>query len=155
MWFERFTNLSRKNRPIRNRSKKAKSARPLLEPLETPNLLDAFTAGNLIATVVGTGSPLTGNATETFINEYSTLGGAAVQSIGLPTTGASAFTEKGTAPPEGYLTTPADGHTASLAGYNIDAGPSPRPPNSRIGILNPDGSTRTTTRLPAGATAAA
>jgi len=152
MWFERFIHLSRKNRPIRNRSKKAKSARPLVEPLETRNLLDAFTAGNLIATVVGTGSPLTGNATATFINEYTTLGGAAVQSIGLPTTGASAFTEKGTAAGEGYLTNSADGHTASLAGYNVDAGNSTNSTNSLIGIVNPNGTIDSSTVLPSGDT---
>jgi hypothetical protein len=151
MWFERFISSPRKNRPIRNRSKKAISARPMVEPLERRDLLDAFTAGSLIATVVGTGSaPLTGNATETFIKEYSRSGGAAIQSIGLPTTGAGAFTEKGTATNEGYLTTSADGHTASLAGYNIDAGSSTSATNSLIGIVNPDGSIDTTTVVPSG-----
>jgi hypothetical protein len=112
----------------------------------------AFSAGNLIATVVGTGSALNGNGTATFINEYSTSGGAAVQSIGLPTSGVSAFTEKGTSTSEGYLTTAADGHTASFGGYNVAAGTSTSSTNSPIGVVNPNGSIESSMQIAAGDT---
>ena len=58
MWFERFISLSRKNKPIRNwnRSKKAKSARPLVEALETRDLMAAFNPGDLIILQSGDGT---------------------------------------------------------------------------------------------------
>jgi hypothetical protein len=61
-----------------------------IEQLEKRDLLSAFTAGDLIVSRVGTGTgALGGNATTTFIDEY-TPAGALVQSISLPSTSTSA-----------------------------------------------------------------
>jgi hypothetical protein len=73
MWFEKFITMSRKNKPIRNRSKKATSARPLVEPLETRELLAVFNPGDLI--ILQAGDNTAGQTTGTlFLNELHTDG---------------------------------------------------------------------------------
>jgi hypothetical protein len=111
-----------------------------------------FTAGNIIATLVGTGAALNGNGTATSVNEYLTAGGAAVQSIALPSgatpsTGLVPFTEKGNNTAEGYLTSSADGHTVTLAGYQAAAGNSTSGTNGEVGVVNPNGSIETSTQI--------
>ncbi len=106
----------------------------------------AFGAGNLIATVSTIGS--TANGAATSISEYQTSGGSAVQTIYLPTTGAGELTEKGnTTTSEGYLSDSADGHSASLAGYLVDAGSSTTGANAAIAVLQANGSISTTTQI--------
>ncbi len=109
----------------------------------------AFTAGNLIATVVGTGSTLTANGTATFINEYAPTGGAAVQTVALPTSGTNPFTEKGTTATQGYLIDSADGHSVSIAGYEAAAGNSTTGANGEIGLIGPNGTIDTSTQISA------
>src|SRR5262249_22625087 len=113
----------------------------------------AFISGNIIATVVGTGTGALGTSgTATFINEYATAGGAVVQSIALPTAGLAPFTEKGTfssatSQIEGYLTPSADGHTVTVAGYQASAGTSTSGTNGEIGVIYPNGTVETSTQL--------
>jgi len=85
-----------------------------------------FTLGNLVVSRVGDGSAALSNAaTAVFLDEY-TKTGSFVQSISLPTTGASAFTLSGTATSEGALTLSANPSTQAqvltIAGYNAAAG---------------------------------
>src|SRR5262249_58156139 len=82
--------------------------------------------------------------------EFATTGGAAAQTINLPSTGSAAFTEKGTNTAEGYVTNALDGHSASLIGYNVTAGTSTSFTNSPIGVINPNGSIESSTLLPSG-----
>ncbi len=112
----------------------------------------AFGAGNLIATVGTVGS--NANATATSVSEFQTTGGAAVQTIYLPTSGAGELTLKGTNPvvsgvtiPEGLVSDSADGHTASLAGYLVDAGASTSGAASAIALLQANGSVSTATQI--------
>jgi Bacterial Ig-like domain (group 3) len=110
----------------------------------------AFTSGNLVATLVGTGSgALTSSGTATYINEYATGGGAAVQSIALPSSGTNPFTEKGTTTTQGYLTDSADGHSVTIGGYQAAAGSSTTGANAEIGVVGPYGTVDTSTQLSA------
>ena len=105
----------------------------------------AFGAGNLIATVSATGSNVNGAATS--VSEFQTTGGAAVQTIYLPTTAAGELTLKGNSTSEGYVTDSADGHSASFAGYLVDAGSSTSGANAAIAVLQANGSVSTTTQI--------
>ena len=110
----------------------------------------SFTPGNLIATVVGTGSGSLGSSgTATFINEYPTAGGAAVQTIALPTGGVAPFTEGGTSTTQGYLTDSADGHSATVAGYEAAAGSTTSGVIREIGVISPNGTVETSTQIAA------
>jgi hypothetical protein len=107
---------------------------------------------DLIVTRVGAGTALSANGTAVFIDQYNSSTAAQtapVQSIALPTTGASAFTVHGTTTTEGYVAASADGHTAALAGYAAAAGGSVNGANGVIGVINPNGSIETSTQIPA------
>jgi hypothetical protein len=87
-----------------------------------------FTAGNIAVYRVGTGAAaLTTNATEVFVDEYTTAAAqtAPVQSIALPTAVAGSnlmLTAQGTATFEGFINTSADGRYLILTGYNTAVG---------------------------------
>jgi hypothetical protein len=127
MWFEKFTRMSRKNKPIRNRSKKARSARPLVEPLETRELLAVFTPGNLIILQAGDGTP--GQTTGAlFLNEFTTSG-TPIQSVALPNTqtvggpGNQPITiDLSSAAGNGQLNRSYDGSVLSFAGLDANTG---------------------------------
>ncbi len=110
-----------------------------------------FAAGDLIATLVGTGAgALTSSGTATFVNEYTTAANQTnpVQSIALPSTGSDAVTEGGTATIEGFITDSSDGHSAVFAGYNTAAGSSTTGANAVVAVVNPNGSIDTSTQIP-------
>jgi hypothetical protein len=82
-----------------------------------------FTAGNLVVEQLGTGaSSLTSAGTPIFIDEFTTAGGAPVQSISIPSTGGSALTDTGTGTSDGSLTRSTDGSVVTFAAYNAAAG---------------------------------
>lgn len=100
---------------------------------------------NLVVYRVGNGSAALGNtATAVFLDEY-TLGGALVQSIALPSSGATALTAVGNATTEGIMSRSQDGTSLVFAGYRKDAGganPSadlPATTNRLIGTLTTSG----------------
>jgi hypothetical protein len=125
-----------------------RNSRPSLERLEKRELPAAFIAGDIVVSRVGTGTALTSNATETFLDEYNPTTMALVQSIALPTAAGNALTEGGTFSSEGRLTAAADGHTLSIAGYQQIPGGSISGVNGVVGVVNPDGTVGTTTQIP-------
>jgi hypothetical protein len=86
-----------------------------------------FTPGNLVVYRVGTGGPiLSANGNPVFLDEF-TPGGAFVQTLPLPTSGAGlqkALIASGTATSDGLLTRSADGTCLAVPGYgrNIPIG---------------------------------
>jgi hypothetical protein len=83
----------------------------------------AFTSGNLVVLRVGTGTGTLSNvSTAVFLDEFTTSGGAAVQSIALTSTGATAFTNSGSATSEGALARSTDGRYLTFAGYYTATG---------------------------------
>ncbi|HWD21246.1 MAG TPA: immunoglobulin domain-containing protein [Verrucomicrobiae bacterium] len=81
-----------------------------------------FTPGNLAVERVGTGTgALSSAGTAVFIDEITTAG-VAVQSFAIPSSGATALVNSGTATSEGQLTRSTDGSELVLAGYNVAAG---------------------------------
>lgn len=120
--------------------------------LEDRSLPAPFTAGNLAVVRVGDGlAPLSSAAQKIFIDEYST-GGTLVQSIALPTAGATSLT-MGSGTTEGHISRSLDGQYLVVAGYRADAGtPSvsgtSAATNPRvIGRLATDGTADTSTGL--------
>lgn len=121
-----------------------------------------FTAGNLVVLQVGDGSAaLSSAATLGFLNEYSVLGGAAIQTIGIPATvsgSQNALTFSGTATSEGQLLLSGDGHYLTLAGYNAVAGTASittsaaSTVNRVIGVVGSSGAVDTTTAINTGIT---
>ncbi len=85
----------------------------------------AFTAGDLVISQIGTGSAgLTSAATATFLLEYTPAGGF-VQTIALPTAVVGnnrRLTNSGTATSEGQLGRSIDGKFLTLCGYDADTG---------------------------------
>ena len=81
-----------------------------------------FTAGNLVVLRDGTGSSaLTSAGTAIFLDQYTTSG-TFVNSLAVPSTGASALVNSGTAGSEGALNLSANGQYLVIAGYNAAAG---------------------------------
>ena len=81
-----------------------------------------FTAGNLVVLRDGTGSAALSSAgTAIFLDQYTTLG-TFVNSLGIPTTGATALVNSGSAASEGGLNLSANGQYLVFAGYNANAG---------------------------------
>ncbi len=86
-----------------------------------------FTLGNLVVSQVGldgSTTALTNAATAVSLKEFTT-GGAAVQTINLPTTTSGAnrsITNSGTATSEGMLTLSANGNFLTYGGYNASVG---------------------------------
>ena len=81
-----------------------------------------FTAGNLVVLQEGNGSAaLTSAGTPIFLDQYNTSG-TLVNSLAIPSTGASALVNSGTAGSEGALTLSANGQYLVVAGYNAVAG---------------------------------
>jgi hypothetical protein len=82
----------------------------------------SITPGNLVIYRVGDGqAALANTATAVFLDEYTTAG-ALVQSIPLPTTGATALTAVGNATTEGIISKSQDGQTLVFTGYRKDVG---------------------------------
>ena len=106
---------------------------PVLEPLEERRLL-AFTPGNLAVLRLGDGfDTLTNNATQVFVDEYQP-DGTFVQSVALPSSGASALTARGAGFTEGGIGRSADGQYLVLHGYREDAG-QPNPENNTAAVV--------------------
>ena len=81
-----------------------------------------FTAGDLVVLRDGTGSSaLTSAGTAIFLDQYTTSG-TFVNSLAIPSTGASALVNSGTAGSEGALNLSANGQYLVIAGYNAAAG---------------------------------
>ncbi len=81
--------------------------------------------GNVLVYRVGTGAAALGNgATAVFLDEYTPLGGAPVQSIALPTTGGEALTAVGNDTSEGIMSISQNGASAVVVftGYRANAG---------------------------------
>jgi len=80
----------------------------------------AFSPGNLVIVQAGDGSAaLNGNATTTFLKEFTTAG-TLVQTIALPTVASGLnqpVTLSGTATSEGFLTLSVDGQYLTMGGY--------------------------------------
>ncbi len=89
---------------------------------------------------------LNGNGTATFINEYTT-GGTSVQSIALPSSGSTPFTEGGTFTTEGYVTDSSDGHSAVLGGYAVGVGSTTTGANGVVAVINANGSIESSTQI--------
>lgn len=112
-----------------------------------------ITPGNLVIYRVGDGAAALGTtATAAFLDEYTVAGGF-VQSIPLPSTGASALTNVGNATTEGIISRSQDGNYLVFAGYRKDAGgtnPSsdaPATTNRVIGTLDITGNALTSTAI--------
>ena len=86
----------------------------------------AFAQGNIVVYRVGDGSTITGaDAAAVFLDEFTTAGGTAVQSIALPTTDNGVnkqLVARRDASDEGLLTRSADGQYLLLTGYDTDLG---------------------------------
>lgn len=84
-----------------------------------------FIPGNLVVSRVGDGSAaLSGSATATFLQEFST-GGALVATLPMPTAAAGsnrAFALSGSATSEGMLTLSTDGRFLTIGGYDAAPG---------------------------------
>jgi hypothetical protein len=79
-------------------------------------------SGNLAVLRIGDGSATLGSSsTAGFIEQYTTAG-AFVNTVAIPSTGASALTWSGSATSEGALTLSPDGSLLTMAGYNTAAG---------------------------------
>ena len=81
-----------------------------------------FTAGNIAVVRVGDGvAALSTAATATFIDEYTTAG-VFVQTIAIPSAGASVLTMSGSSTSEGSLMRSPNGALLCFAGYRAVAG---------------------------------
>src|SRR5438067_9892638 len=82
-----------------------------------------FTVGNIVLYRVGDGSAaLAGTGTAVFLDEY-TPAGTLVQSVAMPTTGASGrLVASGTATTEGFLSRSEDGRYLVVPGYDAALG---------------------------------
>ena len=113
----------------------------------------AVSAGNLVIYRVGTGAAaLNSTATAVFLDEYTPTG-VLVQSIPVPTTGATAMTAVGNSGTEGTMSVSGDGSRLVFAGYRKDAGgtspasDTPAVSNRVVGMLGLDGSVDTSTAI--------
>ena len=81
-----------------------------------------FTSGNIAVLRIGDGAAaLSGAATPTFIDEYTTSG-TFVQTIANPVTGDHMITNSGTATSEGALSLSPDGYYLTFVGYHTAVG---------------------------------
>jgi hypothetical protein len=142
LWLSLYSHVSRRaTRPGANRLR--------IEALEDRTTPAPFTAGDLVAVRVGDGSgALTGNATATFLDEFTTGGVATGNSVALPTATGSALTLSGNGSTEGFLSGSVDGHSLTLAGYNQVPGSSTSGVPRVIGVAGPDGSVDISTQFP-------
>lgn len=111
----------------------------------------AFTLGNLIVSRYGDGSAtLSSAATNVAIQEFARTGGAAVQTIAFPGTGANQVTDSGTATSNGYINS--YNGFVTLPGYNSLAGTaSVAGLNTKVGtVLDGSGNVVSRTLFPTG-----
>lgn len=113
----------------------------------------AFGAGDLVVDQVGTtGSTtaLSSVGTAVYLSEYSTQGGALVQSFQLGGS-SNPFTQSGSASSEGALSRSADGSSLIVAGYNAAVGTTGVASSTsiarEIGVISANGSQNTNTTL--------
>ena len=112
----------------------------------------AFTAGNLaVVRVVG---PLINTGNAVIIDEFLPAGGAAVQSIALPSTGTNKLVSAGSSPSEALLTRSVDGTAIMVAGYDAAipyasslSATASATVSRTIGVIKYDGSVDVTTKL--------
>lgn len=81
-----------------------------------------FTAGDLVVLRDGTGAaPLSSAGTAIFLDEYTTAD-ALVTSVAIPSTGANALVNSGSATSEGQISLSGNGQSIVVSGYNANAG---------------------------------
>jgi Bacterial Ig-like domain len=145
MWRSRI-HRARQNALRKNLRLKLK---PGLEKLEDRSLLAAITGGNLVVERIGDGSTaLSSAAFQVAAVEYAPTGGAAVQTIALPTTGANQVTDSGSATSNGYLNV--YNGLVGIPGYNSAAGTaSVAALNTKVGtVIGSDGNVASRTLFP-------
>lgn len=111
----------------------------------------AFTLGNLIVSRYGDGSAtLSSAATNVAIQEFARTGGAAVQTIAFPGTGANQVTDSGSATSNGYINS--YNGFVTLPGYNSATGTaSVAGTNTKVGtVLDGSGNVVSRTLFPTG-----
>lgn len=149
MWRSRV-HRARQNALRKNLRLKLK---PGLEKLEDRSLLAAITGGNLVVERIGDGSTALSNAAfQVAAVEYARAGGAAVQTIALPTTGANQVTDSGSATSNGYLNV--YNGLVGIPGYNSAAGTAGVAAlNTKVGtVIGSDGNVASRTLFPTSAT---
>ena len=126
--------------------------KPGLEKLEDRSLLAAITGGNLVVERIGDGSALSNAAFQVAAVEYARTGGAAVQTIALPTSGANQVTDSGSATSNGYLNV--YNGLVGIPGYNSAAGSgSVAASNTKVGtVIGSDGNLASRTLFPTSGT---
>ena len=104
------------------------------------------------------GAALSNAATALFVEERLVSDGSLVRTITIPTSGATALTQSGTATSEGWINRSTDGRYVVFAGYAADAGTASiagttnlstdtAPVNRGIGRIDATGAVDTSTRL--------
>ncbi len=115
-----------------------------------------FVSGDLVVVQVGAdglAAALAGNATDTYLDEFSVSGGSRVQQLPLATTAANAqlaLTLTGNSTSEGFLTASTNGQFLVLGGYNAAVGtaaPSGLANNKVVARINLNGTIDTSTLL--------
>jgi PEP-CTERM motif len=116
----------------------------------------SFGAGNLVVVQVGADgstATLAGNATDSYLDEFTISGGARVQQLTLPTatTGSQLpLTLTGNSTSEGFLTASTNGQFLTLGGYSAAVGtaaPSGLTNNRVVARINLNGTIDTSTLL--------
>jgi hypothetical protein len=149
MWISRDDSARRGKHYRRLRLK----LRASFEKLEDRSLLASITGGNLVVERIGDGTTaLSSSAAPVAIVEYAKTGGAAIQTIALPSTGANQVTDSGTATSNGYLNT--FGGVVAVPGYNIAAGTiNVASSNNKVGTtIGSDGNVASRTQFPGSGT---
>jgi hypothetical protein len=81
-----------------------------------------FNPGNLVVLQDGTGSGALSSAGSAIVLDQFTTGGALVNALAIPASGAAALVNSGSATSEGALNRSGDGQYLVFAGYNVAAG---------------------------------
>ena len=96
----------------------------LLSGVAVGSIHAQFVAGDLVVDRIGDGTQTLANTgNSVFLDQYTTAG-AAVNTVAIPSTGATALIQSGTAGSEGALSLSQDGSQLIVAGYNVAIGSS-------------------------------
>ena len=149
MWRSRI-HRARQNALRKNLRLKLK---PGLEKLEDRSLLAAITGGNLVVERIGNGTTTLSNAAfQVAAVEYARTGGAAVQTIELPSSLPNPVTDSGSATSNGYLNV--YNGLVGIPGYNSVAGTAGVAAlNTKVGtVIGSDGNLASRTLFPTSGT---
>lgn len=149
MWRSRI-HRARQNALRKNLRLKLK---PGLEKLEDRSLLAAITGGNLVVERIGNGTTALSNAAfQVAAVEYARTGGAAVQTIELPSSLPNPVTDSGSATSNGYLNV--YNGFVGIPGYNNAAGTAGVAAlNTKVGtVIGSDGNVASRTLFPTSGT---